>query len=214
MSRRHLVICLAAALALRLLWLGAAQLWYDEAGAVWMAHLPLRQLSSATAGDTHPPVYFVLLAAVIRLLGESEFVYRLPSALLSTAAVWLTWKLAEALAMPRRAVAAGVWLMALAPLQLHFAQEARMYALLEVEALIMLLAALSGRWGLMALAGVALLYTHNYGLFFFPVIGALGLWWWRPFYGGSRRWLVRPLVSSPFLGADGGGRELRRPGRK
>ena len=31
---------------------------------------------------------------------------------------------------------------------------------------------------------------------------------------GWERWLVRPLVSSPFLGADGGGRELRRPGRK
>lgn len=152
--------------------LGAAPLWYDEAGSAWMAELPLSRLIAATAGDTHPPLYFLLLSAWQHLLGSTPVVMRLPSLLCALLVFWLAHRIAVDLKLSTLARLIAVTLLMLSPFQLHFAQEARMYSLLQVEVLLMIWCVLHRRWPWFALASSAALWTHNYALFYLAAIGA------------------------------------------
>ena len=161
------------ALALRLLLLGNAALWYDESGSVWMASLPFDAMFQATGGDVHPPLYFALLWVWIRIVGVSEFTVRLPSVILSVLSLPLAWHVGERLGLKREAVIAGVMLMTLAPVQLHYAQEARMYVLMQFEFLLGLFGALSRRWWIFGVSIVSLIYTQNLGAFFVVILNVV-----------------------------------------
>jgi mannosyltransferase len=166
----------ALAAGLRLLQLGTAELWYDEAGTVWMAQLPFDKMVSATASDTHPPFYLAVMWGVIRVLGQSEIAVRLPSVILSLASLWLVYQIARHLALSRPAIVAVLVWMAVSSFQIHYAQEARMYALLQAEVLLLVLAMLRRWWWVAGLTALALIYTHNYAVFYLPVIGLAWLW--------------------------------------
>lgn len=163
------------AAALRITQAGAAPYWYDEAYTVMVSRLPLGQMFSALAGDVHPPLYYLLTWLISHTLGDSEIVMRLPSALLSLAAVWLTGRLGRALKWDAAAVLAGQGIMAISPFQLFFAGEARMYGLLQALLMAAALGVIERRWWLAGLAALAALYTHNYALLYLPVIGLVGL---------------------------------------
>ncbi|MFN8453588.1 MAG: glycosyltransferase family 39 protein [Anaerolineae bacterium] len=112
-------------------------LWEDEALTILVARQPLiRLFSILSSADVHPPLYF-LLVKIFMSLGQSEFVIRLPSALCSAAAVGVLYLLGRDM-FDERVGLVGALLMAVSPLQLLYAQEARMYAQL------LLLAGLSG----------------------------------------------------------------------
>jgi mannosyltransferase len=163
------------AAGLRLYQLGQAQFWYDEAFTAWVSRLPLLDMIRATAGDTHPPLYLLLTWLINANYRVSEYAYRLPSVVFSLLALWLTWRLAQDLKLPDSVQIAGLAAMAIMPNQLYFAQEARMYALLQAEVMLMLVAVIERRWWVLGLTALACLYTHNYALFYLPVIGAIGL---------------------------------------
>lgn len=162
---------------LRIRGLGAAQLWYDESGTLVMSRLPLPQMLAATAGDTHPPLYFLVTWALAHLGLQTEAWLRLPSVVFSMAALWAARAVGERLGLSRGAVAAAVlWLM-VSSFQLYYAREARPYALLQLLVLGVLWAALARRWWWFGLLLTATLYTHNYGLFYATAIVPWA--WWR-----------------------------------
>lgn len=164
--KNRLIALFAFALALRLINLGGPALWYDESGSVWMASLPFQGMVAATAGDTHPPLYLALLWAWGRVFGLSEFSVRLPSVIIGVLCVPLAYALARRLKFSNTVALAGAVLAAVAPIQVHYSQEARMYALLQFEFLVALLAVLNWRWWLFGLALAAMYWTHNYGLIY------------------------------------------------
>ena len=164
------------ALLLRLLNLGGPALWYDESGSAWMASLPFARMLAATAGDTHPPFYFVLLWVWVRAFGVDEFSLRLPSVIFSVLSIVMVAAIGERLKFYRGATLLAAALMAVLPSQLHYAQETRMYALFQFEFLLGVWAVLGRRWWLMCIALAAMLWTHNYGLLYFPVLAAIGSW--------------------------------------
>lgn len=168
-----LVPIMAGALVLRMFLLGNAALWYDETGSVWMASMPFNRMIDATAGDTHPPLYFSLLWIWIRVFGSSEAVVRFPSVVLSLISIGLTWRLGQRLGLGRPVLIMASAIMAVTPAQIHFAQEARMYALFTVLVQVALLAALDRRWWLYCLAVSLSLWTHNYGLVFAAVLAVV-----------------------------------------
>lgn len=172
----QVIVIMLFALALRLINLGGPALWYDESGSVWMASLPFDRMIAATAGDTHPPLYLALLWAWVRVAGLSPFAVRLPSLVFSAAAIPVLWKIGERLALGKTAITAAALLVAVLPSQLHYAQETRMYSLLQLELLIAVWGALSWRWWVMGLGLALMLWTHNYGLMYFAPVAALGLW--------------------------------------
>jgi len=155
---------------LRLLNLGGPRFWYDEAFTAWVTK-PGTDLWAAIVGDTHPPLWSLLQAANARLVGLSEFTFRLPAALLGVASVLLVWGIARKLTDARTAFLAGL-LAAVLPGAIFVSQDARMYAALIFCVLMALYAALRQNWYLFALAGIGAVYTQNIGLFY---IGLLGL---------------------------------------
>ena len=56
-------------MALRLFRLGADSLWYDETVSTLLAGSPLPDLIRHTAGDIHPPLYYILLRGWLIALG-------------------------------------------------------------------------------------------------------------------------------------------------
>ena len=118
------------ALALIRLWLMPlrASFWVDETATAFVVHYGAGHPSFAAAPQVPASVYYVLPWAAEKLLGFSEWVYRLPSLLLMGLALWTVARLAVRLIHP----GAG-WFAAFACLALHGfneqAADARPYAL-------------------------------------------------------------------------------------
>src|SRR3972149_189542 len=172
----HMTLVILGALILRLFNLGGPVAWYDESGSAWMASLPFWRMMAATAGDTHPPLYLALMWAWVRAFGVDEFSLRLPSVIFSLLAIVVVAAIGKRLHMWHGATLLATAPMAVLPAQLHYAQEARMYALFQFGFLFGVWATLGRRWWLVCIALAAMLWTHNYGLLYFPVLAAIGLW--------------------------------------
>lgn len=164
----HKAAALAAILRVAQVW--AAAFWYDEGVTVVLARLPWQQMISATAGDVHPPGYYLIIWLLARILPLNEFTARIPSIIFSVLAVYAAAALAKKLELNER----GQWIVTawvvISPLQLHYAQEARMYALLQLEVLAALLLLLDRRRAILSVVMAAILYTHNYGVFYLPAL--------------------------------------------
>lgn len=174
MQNKPLLGILAIATGLRLFQVGAAPLWYDETFSAWLARLPLLDMLKATAGDVHPPLYQLIIWPIGQL-GGGPFWLRLPSVIFSVAGLYLLWLICKQLKLSDTTSLIAVGLAAITPLDIHFSQEARQYALLQMLALSGVLAVLRRRWLWIGITGAALLYTHNYGLFYLAAMGVASL---------------------------------------
>jgi mannosyltransferase len=139
-ARRLLPLLLTAAVAmlalcLRIHGLGRESLWLDEGFSWQRAHMPVRQLIPDAIAAHHNPTYFLFLHYWLGIFGDDEFMLRLPSAISGAIAAGATSALGWVLGGPAAGLVAGV-LLALSPLQVHFGQEARMYAALCASATI------------------------------------------------------------------------------
>lgn len=156
------------ALALRVWGLGTSSVTHDEAYGLWVATRPLAEVLPATARDVHPPLYYLLLHGWLALGVPGDTWARLPSALLGTAMVPAVYALGRRLwNAPVGTIAA--LLMALSPLAVAQAREARMYplaVLLLVLAAYALLRATQEnhvrRWVATIILSALALYTHYY----------------------------------------------------
>jgi mannosyltransferase len=173
----HLTVIFAVGLGLRLLYLGSKSLWLDEALSIGFAGNP-QQLWGSGYDNAHPPLYYTLLHYWL-LLGDSEFVLRLSSALAGSLAIPLGYALATSLGGHRLALSTA-WLMALSPLLVWYSQELRSYSLLLMLSLLVALAFVRlvirphlAWWLLFIAAMSAALYTHYAALALVPVLPGL-----------------------------------------
>lgn len=130
-------------LALRLWALGDKGLAYDEAATALMARAsgPAIIQFHWQAAFEHPPLWQLTMHAWTAVFGQSEAVLRLLPALAGAAAVPLTWYWLRQLwlrAAGLRLLAAA--LVAFSPTLVLYAQEARMYTIVVLLALLSLLA--------------------------------------------------------------------------
>ncbi|MGB3716250.1 MAG: glycosyltransferase family 39 protein [Candidatus Promineifilaceae bacterium] len=138
-----LLVILLVAFVLRLAFLGSKSVWLDEAFSVWQANRTPAEIWNATF-DNHPPMYYLLLQAWMNL-GKSEAVIRLPSVLASMVGLALLYTLARRL-FDRKVALVAVTLLALAPIDLWYAQEARMVIFVVPAALLIALGLLEMGW--------------------------------------------------------------------
>lgn len=164
------IAIVAAAALLRFAALGDKSLWFDEAFALHAATRPLPEmLNLIVRGDTHPPLYYLLLSVWIRWFGTGEAALRSLGAILSTATVTGTWWLGRRLG-GTTVGALAAFLLAVSAFHVQAAQEARMYPLLGLLTLaswIALQQALQGRavrWAVYVLTTTLMLYTHYLAL--------------------------------------------------
>ena len=169
------IILIALAAALRFYNLGAAPLWYDEAFTDLATRLPLARMIQALAGDVHPPAHYFILWLGQRIGLSGAFGLRLFSALASLGSVILAGYLIRLMAQDAddRDLISNPWLetitiglMAFAPMNLHYSQEARMYAMLQLLILIGMVAIYKQLWGILTIAAALTMLTHTYGLFY------------------------------------------------
>jgi 4-amino-4-deoxy-L-arabinose transferase-like glycosyltransferase len=130
-QRILLISILLLAAALRFYRLDAQSLWNDEGNSVRLAQRSLALVTAGAAADIHPPGYYYLLWAWIRLFGDGEFAVRSLSAALGTLLVAVTYALGRRLDRPALGLAAA-FLAAISPFQILYSQEARMYLLVTL----------------------------------------------------------------------------------
>lgn len=145
----------------------------------------------ATDDPKHPPLFYLLLRAWAGLAGDSVFALRLFPALISLLVLPAMWWLCRELFFddPRRdsfcKIALG--LIALSPIHVLYAQEAREYSLwtavMPVSSALLLRALREGGlkwWGFYALSLAVGFYTHTLFLLLWLVHALLIGWtWWQ-----------------------------------
>ncbi|WP_420645096.1 glycosyltransferase family 39 protein [Candidatus Leptofilum sp.] len=194
MAKKYLLVAiLLLAFGLRVHNLEVQSFWNDEGNSARLSERTIPLIIEGTASDIHPPLYYLLLNQWRKLVGDSEFGLRSLSLFAGLFTVPLTFVLAKNLNAKarRRGGQRKGWLLgwlaalllAINPAMVYYSQEARMYALLglwAVLATVLLLRWLSmisnplvvngnRRWlwgGAYVLCAAAGLYTH----YFFPAV--------------------------------------------
>ena len=180
-----LAVLVVLALVLRTTELGIG-FWIDEGLSVGIADRPLSDIPGILRLDGSPPLYYMLLNVWMEVAGSSEEAVRWLSVACGLIAVPVAWGGARGLFGTRAAWMAAV-IAATNPFFTQYAQEGRMYALLALLSLVA--AAAFGRafawrsrgWAIgYAVALAAMLYTHNWALFFGAACGLVWLYLvWR-----------------------------------
>ncbi|RMG65812.1 MAG: hypothetical protein D6709_01510 [Chloroflexi bacterium] len=117
--------CCAMAFLLATWTLDARSLWGDEAFSVWASQQPAMSLIAGL--DAQPPLYHLLLGAGRLLWGKSVFALRYLSVCGGVLLVAVGARLGRLIG-GASASAFTALLLAVSPISLYFAQEARMYA--------------------------------------------------------------------------------------
>lgn len=130
-------LILLGGFVLRLYRLGANSLWYDETVSLFLAQSDLADLIRHTAGDIHPPLYYLLLHFWGRLAGWSEFTAAFLSLWFGVLLIALVYRVSrEWFASLRSSLLPGepiallaAFLVAASPYNIWYSQEVRMYTL-------------------------------------------------------------------------------------
>lgn len=163
--------------------LGSSPLWYDEAFTAVLSRLPIYEMLNAIAGDVHPPLYYLVTWSMVHLVGSSPAVLRAPSVFFSILSLVNFHQLSADLRLSNRARLISLAVMAFLPLNFYYAQEARMYAMLQWLIIMQFRAVLNRRWMVFTLYTMLAIYTHNYAIFYTAVLALIAL----------GRELVRPV---------------------
>jgi mannosyltransferase len=145
--------------------------WIDEGIATGIARFPLWEIPRQLLLDGSPPLYYLLLHLWEGWFGTTEVATRSLSLVAASLTIPAAWVLARAIAGARAAWIAAL-LAAGHPFLTYYAQETRMYAFVALQALVLsgalVLVFVQRRrtWmPLAVIAGAALVYTHNWGMF-------------------------------------------------
>lgn len=207
-----LIAVLLLAAYLRFHNLEAQSFWNDEGNSARIAERPLAAIIEGAAGDIHPPAYYVMLAGWRALAGHSEFALRMLSALAGVLTAAVIYALGAAV-FDRMAGVVGALFAAVSPFQVYYGQEARMYALvallavlsvwLTVKVLTLPGKMIAGRFDRREAAGVAGgfvlvntlgLYTHySFPLILLAESSIFLIWLIRRVIGARRREADRGL---------------------
>ncbi|MCP4592207.1 MAG: hypothetical protein GY842_15855 [bacterium] len=159
-------------LSLRFYGLDHESLWLDEGKSVGVASLPLGTvLQKVYETGTNPPLHYVMLHFWIKAFGDSESSVRALSAVCSVASILILYSIGVALA-GRAPATLAIVLLSLSSFHIHFAQEARAYALFGMFSLLSMyfLLKAEGNYSVFNASGyivasALVLYSHPHGLF-------------------------------------------------
>ena len=133
-------VVLLAGFALRLFQLGTQSLWYDESVSLFIARQSVPDLIAHTAGDVHPPLYYLLLHYWLQSAGTSEFAAGFFSVFFGLLLIALSFRLASRWFGLNAGFITAI-VVSLSAFSLWYAQEIRMYTLAGVIAILALLLA-------------------------------------------------------------------------
>jgi hypothetical protein len=172
-SREVLAVAAIALGGLALRLIATRGIWLDEAISIHQAQMPLGDmLTNLRTTDVHPPLHHILLWGTVRLLGDGEVAVRIPSLIAATAMIPVLYAAARDIYDERAGYAAAT-LAAVAPFAVWYADEARMYALFMLFALLsmwmqirVIRGAGTASWLGFVASAAALVYTQYFGILF------------------------------------------------
>jgi hypothetical protein len=121
-------IALLVSACCKLLLLDSRELWLDETYSAFVANLHFADLLRHTAGDVHPPLFYMLLWAWIRIVGDAQTQLRLFGVVLNICSSIGMFILAKRVLGNRFGTFAAV-LFAFSPMLFVYSLEVRMYML-------------------------------------------------------------------------------------
>ena len=172
--RSGIFIILLLALILRILSLDQS-FWLDEA----ITALAVRNNSFASLitkfslGDTHPPLYYLVLRVWSLMFGYSEISLRMPSVIFGIATVYSTYLIAKSAKLQNNRIyflVASI-LLATSGLHTYYSQEARMYAMSTFLVSLTVLMYMKHKWAVLSIA-ILLLGMTDY----LPLLILFPLW--------------------------------------
>jgi 4-amino-4-deoxy-L-arabinose transferase-like glycosyltransferase len=213
-AKTRVILIFLVALFVRLLGIASRPIWYDEAFSILFSGKGLGQMlygtlapTGAGSADIHPLGYYSLLWGWMKIFGESLIAARMLSVLAGVATVYLVYQIAKEVFDTKTAETAMI-IAALAPFQVHYAQEIRMYAFLAMWLLLATYAYLRGsrtgdwRWWLaFGISSAVAQYTHNLAAFFLIPLALTPLVKqdWKTFRSVLISSLLAILLYSPWL---------------
>jgi len=103
MKQRTFLTLFVVAFVMRVFMIWDAPLWYDENFTYILARLPLDRMIAATAGDVHPPLWYLIEWAMYHLLPQlPAWAIRLPALTCSLLSLMMFYLLCEALHINER----------------------------------------------------------------------------------------------------------------
>jgi 4-amino-4-deoxy-L-arabinose transferase-like glycosyltransferase len=176
----HIIAILVLALGVRLLGITSRPIWYDEAFSILFSEKgPGAMLygtlapTGAGSADIHPLGYYTVLWVWMKAFGNSLVVTRLLSILAGVVSVYLVYLIGREALSDQQTASLGMLFASLAPFQVHYAQEIRMYSFLAMWLLLATYAYQRGSktgnwkwWALVSISAALAQYTHNLAAFY------------------------------------------------
>lgn len=156
-----------------------SSVWHDEGFTMMLAPQSPSQIIARTARDVHPPAHYLALHYWMQVFGESELSARGLSALFIIITVISGYFLSRRL-FDQKFSTIIVFTLAMGPFLLRYGQEARMYAMVAMLAIVsswLLVRSSQDNkprdWLLYGISIALALYTHYYAIF---IIAAQGIY--------------------------------------
>jgi uncharacterized membrane protein len=153
--------------------LGGESVWYDEAVSIAVSKLGFADILRwvfDNPAETNPPFYYTILSFWVPVFGDSEFIARVPSAVLGSLSVFAVYAVGKLLYNKKTGLIAAL-IVATSVFHIRYAQEARGYTLMvclmlvSYYCLLQLTIKNTRIYAVIYVASTALLvYTHYYGV--------------------------------------------------
>ncbi|WP_420627199.1 glycosyltransferase family 39 protein [Candidatus Leptofilum sp.] len=195
-----ILVLTGLAILVRLWGIGQHSFWFDEAREVLRSLTPWPDVLFVTDG-ADPPIYRLLLFPIAQLT-VNEFWLRLPSALFSGGAVYLSYIWLAKQKLPTIGLLTALF-MAVSSVQIYYAQEVSQYSFVVFLALLLLISFAQVRrrgavadWVMLTVAIIVSLYSY-YGLaWLLPILDLHLMWqlWQRKDRGQYGRFFTAHLI--------------------
>ena len=140
--------------------------WRDEAFSYFLAKKNVLEIFSFSAKDFSPPLYHLVLHFWINIFGRSEIAIRSLSIIFYWAAVYVGFLiLSDILKMKLKKAFFYTFLIAINPLLLYYAFEARMYSMLAFFGSLSFYSLYKKNYKLYLVSSILGLYTHYFMIF-------------------------------------------------
>ncbi len=124
-----ILIPFVIALVLRIIFIEQKNLWFDEIYSWNVSQANLKAIIEMSAGDIHPPFYYIILKFWTLLFSDSVFSLRMLSVTISLAGMMFIYLLCRKIFKTNIEIFFALLLYAVSPLNIYYSQEVRMFNL-------------------------------------------------------------------------------------
>ena len=212
---RKILAILLLALGIRLLGIASRPIWYDEAFSILFSEKGLSAMLYGTlaptgigSADIHPLGYYTTLWMWMKVFGQSLVAVRSLSIFAGLVSVYLVYLIALEATSDTQIAYLSMLFAALAPFQIHYAQEIRMYAFLAMWLLLATYAYQCGArggnwkwWVLFSISAALAQYSHNLAAFYLVSLALLPVLQknWIAVRGTALGGILALILYSPWL---------------